>query len=175
MKLISGRPLQAIGLLVFLYACGSDSPTTPVVTVTPTPVPTPTPTPALGSGFACGVPAMPECGRDEGPPGVYGCCTKLESEGNGHWDGEIWDAINIVQTQHPELFRGQNILDRVAFINEVAKVVESKYKLCAKFGAVGDEIGLKINNTFSEQYDIYESNGRIRYPGYAVTCRPARF
>jgi hypothetical protein len=174
MKLTSGRPLQAIGLLVFLYACGGDTPSAPVAVATPTPTPVPTPTP-FGQGLACGATRLPECGRDEGPPGVYGCCTKEPAAGNGQWDAHLWDAINDLQTQQPDLFNGQNIRDRERFIREVARIAEQKYRLCVIPGGPGDEVGVKVNNTYSEQYDIYESNGRIRYPGYAVTCRPARF
>ena len=175
MKVISGRPLQALGLLVLLYACGgNDTPTTPVAAVTPTPTPVPTPTP-FGQGLACGASRMPECGRDEGPTGVWGCCTKEPGAGNGQWDTHLWDAINDLQKEQPDLFNGNNIRDRERFIREVARITEQKYKLCVIPGGPGDEVGVKTGNSSSEQYDIYESNGRIRYPGYAVTCRPARF
>ena len=122
---------------------------------------------------------MPECGATGGspggdPPGVYGCCTR-EGTGNGQWDAEIWDAINIVQREQPSLFFNQQVLDRVKYLEEVAKAAEKKYALCVKPGYPGDEVGVKTQNGFSEQYDIYESNGRVRYPGYQVTCRPARF
>lgn len=163
-----------LGLLLLLQACGSDTPSGPPVAVTPTPTPAPTPTP-FGIGLACGASRMPECGRDEGPPGVWGCCTKEPGAGNGQWDAELWDAINILQREQPELFRGNNILDRVKFISEVARITEQKYGLCVIPGGPGDEVGVKTGNGSSEQYDIYESSGRIRYPGYAVTCRPARF
>lgn len=176
MKRHSSLAVPALGLLVLLQACGSDTPSAPVATVTPTPAPTPTPTPVpLGNGLACGVSAMPECGRDEGPVGVWGCCTKDRNAANGQWDAELWDAINILQREQPALFRGQQILDRVKFIAEVARITEEKYRLCVKPGGPGDEVGVKTGNGSSEQYDIYESNGRVRYPGYQVTCTPARF
>lgn len=172
MKNHSSRALPVLGLLLFLQACGSDTPSGPPVVATPVPTPAPTPTP-FGVGLACGASRMPECGRDEGPPGVWGCCRK---EGQtGQWDAELWDAINILQREQPDLFRGNNILDRVKFISEVARITEQKYGLCVIPGGPGDEVGVKVNNSYSEQYDIYESSGRIRYPGYAVTCRPARF
>jgi len=165
--------------LTALSACGKDttpSPTTPVAAATPTPAPTPTPTPAapvLGQGVGCGLARMPECGADEGPSGVWGCCTELP--GGGHWDAEIWDAINILQLEQPQLFDGERILDREKYQLGVAAIVERKYRLCAIPGGPGDEIGVKNSNGFSEQYDIYQSSGRVRYPGYAVTCTPARF
>jgi len=176
LKQHSSRALVFLGLLVLLQACGSDTPSGPTVVVTPTPIPTPTPTPIpLGNGLGCGLSAMPECGRDEGPPGVWGCCTKEAGAGNGQWDAELWDAINILQREQPELFNGDNIKDRVAYMNGVAAIAERKYKLCVKLGGPGDELGVKISNSYSEQYDIYQSSARVRYPGYQVTCRPARF
>ena len=173
MKLSSGRPFQALGLLILLYACGGDAPN-PVAVATPTPTPVPTPTP-LGVGLACGVPAQRECGAEEGPTGVWGCCKKEPDAGNGLWDGYLWDVIQELQRTQPDLFRGQNIVDRERFMSAVARRTEEKYGLCVKVGGPGDEVGVKSSNGFNEQYDIYESNGRIRYPGYAVTCRPARF
>jgi hypothetical protein len=175
MKLLSGRPLQIVGLLVLIYACGSKTPTAPIAVPTPVPTPTPTPTPALGNGFGCGLSAMPECGRDEGPPGVFGCCRNEPGARNGQWDAELWDAINILKNEQPDLFNGDNIKDRVRYMNGVAAIAERKYKLCVKPGGPGDEVGVKVSNTYSEQYDIYQSAGRVRYPGYQVTCRPARF
>lgn len=177
MKHHSGRALLVLGLLLLLQACGSNSPGGPVgVTPTPTPAPTPTPTPTpFGIGLACGASAMPECGRDEGPTGVWGCCTRDRSTANGQWDAEIWDAINILQREQPDLFNGNNIRDRERYLREVARIAEQKYGLCVKPGGPGDEVGVKVGNSYSEQYDIYESNGRVRYPGYQVTCTPARF
>lgn len=169
------RALFVLGLFVLVQACGSDTPSGPPVAVTPTPsaTPTATPTPSGVLGLACGAAPMPECGRDEGPPGVYGCCRKEGEE--GQFDSHLWSAIQELQDAQPDLFSGQRILDRERFVREVARITEQKYKLCVKPGGPGDEVGVKSGNGVSEQYDIYESNGRIRYPGYAVTCRPARF
>lgn len=164
-------------LLSTLGACGKDqpaAPTAPVVVATPTPTPAPTPVP-LGQGIGCGLTRRPECGDFEGPVGVWGCCTRDRRAGNGRWDAEIWDAINILQREQPQLFNGERILDREKYQLGVATIVERKYGLCSIPGGPGDEIGVKDSNENSEQYDIYESSGRVRYPGYQVTCTPARF
>ncbi len=171
--------LLGVSVLVLFQACGGDSPVAPAAVATTTIPPTTTTLLVLGQGRACGASSMPECGATGGspggdPPGVYGCCTK-EGTANGSWDAEVWDAINIVQREQPSLFNNQQVLDRVKYLEEVAKAVEKKYGLCVKPGFPGDEVGVKTQNGFSEQYDIYESNGRVRYPGYQVTCRPARF
>ena len=170
----SSRAFLILGLLLLLPGCGSDTPSGPPVAATPTPAPTPTPTPTpYVAGLACGLPRQPECGRDEGPAGVYGCCRKEGEE--GQWEAHLWDAIQTLQTEQPDLFNGQNIRDRERFMREVARITEQKYRFCVVVGGPGDEVGIKTSNGVSEQYDIYENNGRIRYPGYAVTCRPARF
>jgi hypothetical protein len=171
--------VRVLILMTALSACGKDEPAAPTVVATPAPTPTPTPTPVpLGQGMACGLARRSECGREEGPPGVWGCCTRDRNAANGRWDAEIWDAINILQREQPELFNGDRVLDREKYQLGVASIVERKYGLCAIPGGPGDEIGVKDSNDAnqnSEQYDIYESSGRVRYPGYQVTCTPARF
>ena len=148
------------------------TPTTPVVAATPTPAPTPAPR-VLGQGIGCGLPRRAECGAAEGPAGVYGCCT--DGGSGGRWDAEIWDSINRLQREQPRLFDGDRVLDREAYQLGVATIMEREYGVCAIPGGPGDEIGVKIGNDSSEQYDIYQSNARIRYPAYMVTCAPARF
>lgn len=167
----SSRALFVLGLSLLFQACGSDTPSGPPITATPTPVPTATPRPALG--LACGAAPMPECGRPEGPAGVFGCCRKEGDE--GQWETHLWSAIQALQDEQPGLFNGQRILDRERFLSEVSRITEQMFALCVKPGADDDEVGVKSANGLSEQYDIYESHGRLRYPGYAVTCRPARF
>jgi len=183
MKNFPTLALIGVSVLVLFQACGDgDSPSAPaaVATTVATVPPTTTTLLVLGQGKACGLSAQPECGATGGgspegdPPGVYGCCRK-EGNGNGQWDGEVWDAINIVQREVPSIFNGDRVLDRERYLLEVAKAVEKKYGLCVKPGFPGDEVAVKNVNGFSEQYDIYESSGRVRYPGYQVTCRPARF
>jgi hypothetical protein len=170
------RAWIAATVIAVAVACGGDkAPTAPVV-VAPTPTPTPTP---LGLGLACGLPAMAECGQVGGPaegspPGVYGCCTKEGTDGS--FRDRIGAAITRLQAEQPSLFNGDRVLDREAYQLGVARILERDFRLCAKPGLPGDEVAVKDSNTFSEQYDIYQSNTRtFNPPGYAVTCRPARF
>ena len=161
---LSGRALFVLSVLVFSQACGSDTPTAPT-TVNPTPTPSATAAPTGALGLACGASTMPDCGAN---------CCRMEGD-EGQWEDHLWDAIATLQNEQPNLFDGMRILDRERFIREVARITEQKYLFCVIPGGPGDEVGVKTSNSFSEQYDIYESNGRIRFPGYAVTCRPARF
>jgi len=102
-----------------------------------------------------------------------GCC-KVEGE-EGQWESHLWSAIQLLQDQQPALFDGQKIRDRERFLREVARIAEQQSGLCVLPGPNDDELAVKSGNGMSEQYDIYESNGRLRYPGYDGTCRPARF
>ncbi len=172
MTVASSRALIALGLSL-LPACGGDTPSSPPVGANPTPTPAATTTPPPVLGIACGAAPMSECGGPEGPSGVFGCCRKEGDE--GQWETHLWSAIQALQDQQPGLFDGQKILDRERFLAEVSRITEQTFGLCVKPGADDDEVGVKAANGSSEQYDIYESHGRLRYPGYAVTCRPARF
>jgi len=165
-------------VLLTLVACGGDkAPATPTVTATPTPAPTPVPV-VFGQGTACGLPALPECGQLGGdpagsPPGVYGCCTRTTG---ARFQDIVSESITRLQAEQPSLLNGNVVLDRAAYQQGVARVLERDFRVCAKPGFPGDEIAVKTSNDFSEQYDIYQSNARtFNPPGYQVTCRPARF
>jgi hypothetical protein len=181
----------AVALLTILSlsysACGDG--TTPTsatppagVVATPTPTPKPTPTPVtLGLGVGCGLPVMPECGQIEGPPqgkppGVWGCCT-AETDNSQQFRSIISQSISKLQLERPSIFGSGNVvLDRVAYQEGVAQILERDYGVCAKPGFPGDEVAVKTTNDYSEQYDIYtQFQTAFNPPVYAVTCRPARF
>ncbi len=174
--------IPAVFLLTVFSSCGGNdstpTATTPVATATPTPPPTTT-LPALGQGLACGLARMPECGATGGnpagdPPGVYGCCRARS--GGGQWAPIIQESIDKLKNEQPALFGESNrVLDRVAYMNGVARILERDFRVCAVPGFPGDEVAVKTANDFSEQYDIFTSDSKSRYPGYQVTCQPARF
>jgi hypothetical protein len=175
--------LTAVASIALAIACGGNTPnqasvtSTPIAQATPTPTPTPVPTPTPGFGLGCGLSAMPECGGPEGPPGVYGCCRResITTQGAGRFTDIINQAIDILQEQRPDLFRGRRVLDQDAYMKGVARVLEERFNVCAKVGGPADEIGVKTDNQSSEQYDILLGNLDIRPAAYQVTCRPARF
>jgi hypothetical protein len=120
---------------------------------------------------------MPECGGPEGPPGVYGCCRNEAGgePGRGQFQNQVDQSIDILMGEQPGIFRGEEVLDRIAYVNGVARILEQRFRLCAKPGTPGDEVGVKTANNYSEQYDIYLSNARVRRGGFVASCRPARF
>jgi hypothetical protein len=145
---------------------------TPTPTPIPTPTPTPTPTPSPSPSGGCRLSSMAECGRAEGPKGVWGCCREERTQ---VFADDVERAIDKILQERPELFNGDRPKDDNAYIQGVAKILERDFGYCAKQGGPEDEVGVKNSNGFSEQYDILLSNGRIRRFGYTVTCRPARF
>jgi hypothetical protein len=160
-------------------APGFGSPT-PVPTANPpgsgaSPSPSTSPTPSATpppSTQGCRLPSMPECGGPEGPPGVYGCCRE---ESSSLLQGQVDAAIDLVRREQPALVVGDRVPNEDAFVAAVARMLEQRFGLCATPGGPADEVGVKNNNNFSEQYDIVFGNGTVRTGGYAVTCRPARF
>jgi hypothetical protein len=115
---------------------------------------------------------MPECGGPDGPPGVYGCCQRTDA---GQFAGQVDAAIAQLQAQRPDLFSGNRVLDPDAYVRGVAQVLVQRFGLCATQGGPDDEVGVKSNNSYNEQYDILFSNGTVRTQGIVVACRPARF
>jgi len=170
----TSRILVLVGLVVILAACSSnsDSPTVVQATPTPTPAPTPEPTPTPVP-VGCSVPDNPDCGGPEGPKGVFGCCRE-EVDVLGY---DVEAALAAVQTERPDLFRGGEgrVSDIAGLTEAVCEILEANFPLCCKPGRPEDEIGVKADNSFSEQYDIVFGSGFLRNNGYTVTCRPARF
>ena len=150
---------------------GPDSPPaavngSPVPSPTPTPVPTPTPTPvALG----CGLP--PGGGSGGGCPYQVGVFTE-----------DINRAIAEAQNEHPELFDfndgyGQlswRVLNRKKYY-DVVKYNLERMGYCAAHDE--EEIGVKNDNRFNEQYQIMTSYGYSRWGAgaYRATCWPPWF
>lgn len=167
---------STVQLLVTGSAAGpSPSPSvtpTPSPTPSPTPTPSPSPTPTPSPSGSCRLPSMPECGRPEGPTGVWGCCREERSQ---VFAEQVETAIDKIQQERPELFNGDRPKDHDAYIQGVATILERDFGYCSRQGGPEDEVAVKNSNGFSEQYDILFSNGRIRRGGYTVTCRPARF
>ncbi len=95
---------------------------------------------------------------------------------------DVDDAIDTLAQRHPELFdfsdtrgaEGWLVLDPIAYHEGVAAILTAR-GLCAIYD--GEEIAVKGDNSFSEQYDIHLSTGHIRRGegSYQATCRPAWF
>jgi hypothetical protein len=138
----------------------------PVPSPTPTPIPTPTPTPvALG------------CGLPHGGGSGAGCPYQGSAFG-----GDVDLAIEQAQKEHPELFDfndgyGQlswRVRDRKKYYDLVKYNLE-RMGYCAAHDL--EEIGVKNDNRFNEQFQIMSSYGYSRWgPGsYRATCWPPWF
>ena len=169
------RSLGPYLLAVALVACGDKQPTTPTVvaTPTPTPVPTPVPTPAIKT---CTVPENPDCGR------FGGCCTK---GGNIAWVEEIEKAQAELEKRHPDWINNDGTIDveEVEYTAELAKIITEMFGICAKGGGIRqgsisrDEVGMKSDNSRSQNVDVLIGTNRGSVPGIVdvYVCRPASF
>ena len=145
-------------------AAVNGSPSAPISS--PAPVPTPTPTPAA---LGCGLP--PGGGSGGGCPYQQGVFTD-----------DVNQAIAEAQKEHPELFDfndgyGQlswRVLNRKKYYDLVKYNLE-RMGYCAAHDE--EEIGVKNDNRFNEQYQIMSSFGYSRWgPGaYRATCWPPWF
>jgi hypothetical protein len=150
---------------------GPDSPPaavagSPASAPTPTPIPTPTPTPAAQG---CGLP----------PGGGSGAGCPYQGSAFG---GDVDLAIEQAQKEHPELFDfndgygklSWHVRDRRKYYDLVKYNLE-RMGYCAAHD--DEEIGVKNDNRFNEQFQIMTSYGYSRWgPGaYRATCWPPWF
>ena len=157
----------ALGLAAVLTGCDSPSPAAP--TVNPTPAPTPAPTPLPPASLGCGVPPVANPAMD---------CPRT----SGSYQHIVTEALRRLAEQSPELFEfgdrrgalGYYIKDHPAYYAGVLDHIRAQ-GACAVFD--GEEIALKMNNEFSDQYKIMTSTGHVQTgPSvYRATCRPPAF
>jgi hypothetical protein len=167
-KRVSAGPWLAVAAVLITGGCGGSdgapapTPVTTPVTVAPAPSPTP-------QAFVCPLPPMPRlniiCPR---PAPVL--------------SAQVDAAIAKTVREHPELFnlnddRGGGsylVLDRARYHNEVVKNLHAQ-NICAIVEV--EEIAVKINNDWNEQYNIWISDGHIRKGrgAHITTCFPATF
>lgn len=146
----------------------------PTVTATPTetPAPSPDPTPQPSQPPPTPTPAI-GCGLPQGT-GSGDSCPRLSS---GQYVSEVTAAIRRVQAEHPGWFTNDLTMVHPEFWDfYYSAVVENLWAsgFCA-FLDPGAEIALKRLNTFSEQYAVLASDGRVRIGDntYRATCTPA--
>ena len=165
---VSTRFAQALlvaGALVG-SACSSDTPT-PTAVATPSPITTPTPAPSpTPQAFRCHLPAMVD---------LHNHCPKLDSQLLSY----VNNAVDTVQQKRPELFdfndvRGGSVrvLDRQKYQTAVVAAINAVGGVCAADN--NEEIQVKVNNDFNEQFNIWTSAGYTRR-SYITTCFPAQF
>ncbi len=161
----AGGLLLVAGVLAAFSTCGGGSgsgrgPTTPgvpVVTASPTPTPVPTPAPPLSAS----------CAR-LGPGDPNATC----GSGRETFLSDVEDAISTLQSQHPEIFAGDQIVNLGAYYVGLIKILDHQ-SLCAAFD--GEELGVKSSNDFSDVFKLHTSRGLLRTGprSYLGTCHPA--
>jgi hypothetical protein len=168
---VRSRSVVSVLMLVgcgWVVACGGSSPAsnsgtpTPVAVNTATPVPTPTPSPFPGEA-GCNL-----------PPSGPGLCQERTGN-NGVFVEQVDDTVLAVQAAHPDYFHSDGtLMDFGRFRVAVIAGLEAR-GLCAVVD--GEEIAIKNDNSFSEQWHVEQSNGRLRIGpfAYRATCHPANF
>jgi len=159
------RALLAVVALITLSVCGGKSPSQPGPTVTPTvnPGPTPTPTPTADP------PVSASCVKIGYGKEALKCPLQV-----AQFQNEVDGAIRRLQRERPDIFNGNYIQSKGAYYVGLIKILDEQ-GICAGFD--GEELAVKSDNTFNEQYDIETSTGLARFGpvSYRATCYPASF
>lgn len=162
---VCGLSMAVLALISFTVCGGGKSPSgqTPVPSPTPNPGPTPTPAPT----------AEPPLSRSCERIGWGGEAKRCPMEQSG-FQSQVDDAIRTLQRERPDMFSGNQVLSQGAFVVGLIKILD-RDGICA--GWDGEELGVKTNNEFNEQFDILTSNGLARFGpvSYRTTCYPAAF
>ena len=168
MKLSSSslcRAFLSVLAFVTLSVCGGKSPSGPGPTVSPSanPGPTPTPSPTVDP------PVSASCVKIG-----YGLEAKKCPMEVAQFQGQVDDAIHTLQHEHPEIFNGNYIQSIGSYYVGLIRILD-RQGICA--GYDGEELAVKTDNTFNEQYDIETSTGQVRWGpvSYRATCYPASF
>jgi hypothetical protein len=172
------QPLPTLSVPVVITAVA-----TPIPAVTPPAAPTPTPAPGTDPTPAP-TPTPPTTSQPGhcSPGGGSGGGNQCRKEAPQFLD-DVTAAVDDVVAQNPQMFdladmkgeKGYKILDPSAFQDKVAMRLRQK-GYCAQVDNY-EEIGVKMDNSFAESYDIVLSTNHIRrgQSSYEVTCRPPWF
>ena len=156
-----------VAVALVASACGDSAPQAATPTTTPAPTPTPVPVATPQAVFVCPLRAMPA------DPVIV--CPKIQSQLAGY----VSNAVDAVQRKQPAMFdfsdtRGDSVrvVDRAKYQTAVVAEINAQGGICAIDD--NEEIALKINNDFNEQFNIWSSAGYTRR-SYITTCFPAQF
>jgi len=145
------------------------------------------------AGVDAGPDAGPDAGADAGIPcpsgGTLDCSPGSGSgdnstchDGNGCFLSNVQSAVNSVVNNNPTWFDYNNqwscpmILDVDAYMNAVvAHIANQNLCVIRDPNAPNEEVTVKHDNAFAENFDIVASNGCIRSGAgiYTSTCVPA--
>lgn len=91
------------------------------------------------------------------------------------------DAIKQVLAGHPEWFMhddmGDFVLEVELYMNTAVELVSATGLCAIRDPNAGDEIAVKFDNSYAENFDILTAAGYARYGDgiYTSTCVPAWF
>ncbi len=164
LRRVCGVLLSALSLTC-LSVCSGKSPSGPGPTTSPTPNtgPTPTSTPTADP------PVSASCVRIGYGTEALKCPMQV-----AQFQNEVDQAIRTLQHERPEIFNGNYIQSVGSYYVGLIRILD-KQGICA--GYDGEELAVKTDNTFNEQYDIETSTGQVRFGpvSYRATCYPASF
>ncbi len=165
----------AVSALLVVQCGGGSTPAQPQTPTTPTPPPPPpTPPPPPYS-------VIPACALPASNPGLTADCTEPPSQ----LERDVNSAIDTIVNTRTDLFDyndvqgGPKILDLDKYMTAVVSAL-GQAGLCGHIDPEG-EIGVKINNTYSEQWIIASKAGWNPPAGnwvkrkYVGACAPATF
>jgi hypothetical protein len=155
--------LVVLAFISFNDCGGSKSPTTPVTPPSISPGPTPTPT------VAADPPLSVSCQKIGWGVNALKCPTETAG-----FQKDVDDAIRTLQHERPDIFNGNYIDKAGAYYVGLIKILD-RQGLCA--GYDGEELAVKIDNAYNEQYDVQTATGLVRFGpvSYRSTCYPASF
>lgn len=159
----------AVSLMVVTCGGGDRTPTGPVSPPPATPTPPVAATPPPPDPF----PGASSCGRIGLGTDRYTCREEAAS-----FSAEVNAAIDELVAEKPGLFQntelGLQVKSSGQFYVGVIEKLDRK-GLCAAFD--GEEVGVKADNTFNDQYHLLTSRFIVRRGGssYQTTCYPAAF
>jgi hypothetical protein len=99
-------------------------------------------------------------------------------EENPHFNADVEAAVRQIREERPNLFEPKNPKKVKpqhydTYVEGVAEILRS-YGYCAEQGGPEDEVAVKKNNNWNDQYDVLMGDG-TSWVAYTVTCRPSRF
>jgi hypothetical protein len=149
------------GVLGAALAVGCGSAATNDTTPPPAPPPPTGPAlPPLISAVTLGCGFAPQ-------PDLHNTCPKMLPQ----YNDDVVGAVNYVLGNRPDLVNGQQVLDHRGYTNAVVERLR-QLGYCAIDQL--EEIAVKRDNRLNEQYNIWTSNGTVRF-AYISTCIPAQF
>jgi hypothetical protein len=158
---IAWRPAAVAVAALTLSMCGGSAKDGPGVPSGPV-VPTPTPAPTAPAE----TPLAASCNNLSPGSLNYRCLST-----GATFQRDVEDAISLVKAQRPEIFDDEKVLNVGAYVVGVIKNLDRK-GICATYD--GEELAVRTQGDFNDQYDILTGNDLIRRY-YVNTCEPAVF